>query len=85
MNRKVINSSCLGNCTDIDAAIGKKCVLAKKPKVTVGLVVKNCEDTIKETIYSVINQDFPCGLVELIIVDAYSKDRTISILKAALK
>jgi glycosyltransferase involved in cell wall biosynthesis len=56
-----------------------------KPKVTVGICVKNCEDYIKEAIDSIINQDFPRDLMELIIVDGYSKDRTLSILKASLE
>lgn len=56
-----------------------------KPKVTVGICVRNCEDFIKEAIDSIINQDFPCELMELIIVDGYSEDRTLSILKESLK
>jgi len=58
---------------------------AMKPKVTVGICVRNCEDYIKEAIDSIINQDFPCELVELIVVDGYSEDRTLPILKASLE
>ena len=52
-----------------------------KPKVTIGVCVKNCEDFIKEAVDSVIGQDFPHELMELIIVDGYSEDKTLSILK----
>ena len=50
-----------------------------KPKVTVGMCVKNCAATIKEAIESVLNQDFPHELMELIIVDGNSEDETLSI------
>jgi len=56
-----------------------------KPKVTIGVCVRNCEDFIKDAVDSIVNQDFPCELMELIIVDGYSKDRTLSILKESLK
>ena len=56
-----------------------------KPKVTVGLCVRNCEDLIKEAIDSIIDQDFPHKLMELIIVDGYSEDNTLSVLKESLE
>lgn len=55
-----------------------------KAKVTIGLCVKNCEATVKEAIHSIINQDFPHELMELIVVDGYSTDKTLSIIKRAL-
>jgi len=42
--------------------------------------VKNCEAYIKEAIESVINQDFPHELMEVIFVDDGSKDGTFSII-----
>jgi len=55
-----------------------------KPKVTIGMCVKNAETTIKEAIESILNQDFPPELMELIIVDGCSNDRTLSIIKDCL-
>lgn len=49
-------------------------------RLTVGLCVKNAEETVGKTIESVINQDFPHEIMELIIVDGCSEDRTLSIL-----
>jgi len=51
-----------------------------KPIVTIGICVRNCEDFIKEAIDSIINQDFPHELMEVIFVDDGSKDRTLSII-----
>ncbi|RLI39497.1 hypothetical protein DRO69_14200, partial [Candidatus Bathyarchaeota archaeon] len=56
-----------------------------KPKVTIGICVKNAETTIKEAIESILNQDFPPELVELIIVDGCSSDKTLSIVKDCLR
>ncbi len=47
-----------------------------KTKATLGICVKNCEHTIKETINSIINQDFPHEYMEIIFVDDGSQDRT---------
>jgi glycosyltransferase involved in cell wall biosynthesis len=49
--------------------------------VTVGMCVRNAEPTVKEAIESVIHQDFPHELMELIVVDGHSKDRTLSIVR----
>jgi glycosyltransferase involved in cell wall biosynthesis len=56
-----------------------------KAKVTIGFCVKNCEATVKEAIDSIICQDYPHDLMEVIVVDGYSKDRTIKIVKEALR
>jgi len=50
------------------------------PVVTIGVCVKNGEHSIKEVIESILNQDFPHELLELIFVDDGSEDRTLSIL-----
>jgi glycosyltransferase involved in cell wall biosynthesis len=52
-----------------------------KPKVTIGICVRNCEDYIKEAIDSIRNQDFPHELMELIFVDDGSEDNTLSVIQ----
>jgi len=51
-----------------------------KPSVTIGVCVRNCEATIKEVIESIVRQDFPHNLMELIFVDDGSKDTTLQII-----
>jgi len=55
-----------------------------KPKVTIGICVRNCADYIQEAITSIVAQDFPHGLMELIVVDGYSEDKTLAIIKENL-
>jgi glycosyltransferase involved in cell wall biosynthesis len=52
-----------------------------KPKVTIGICVRNCEDYIKEAIESILDQDFPHELMKLIFVDDGSEDDTLSIIQ----
>ena len=52
-----------------------------KPIVTVGMCVKNNEATVREAAKCIINQDFPDELMEIIVVDGCSQDKTLSILK----
>jgi glycosyltransferase involved in cell wall biosynthesis len=52
-----------------------------KPKVTIGVCVRNCESYIKEAIDSILNQDFPHELMETIFVDDDSEDNTLSIIR----
>ena len=59
-------------------------MLLMRPKVTLGVCVKNSEATIKKAMESIINQDFPHELMELIVVDGYSQDKTLSIIKEYL-
>jgi glycosyltransferase involved in cell wall biosynthesis len=61
------------------------CTLEKKPKATIGVCVKNSAATISETIKSISLQDFPVDQMELIIVDGYSRDDTLSIVKRTLQ
>jgi len=53
-----------------------------KPKVTIGVCVRNCEDSIKEAIEGVLDQDFPHELMEVIFVDDGSEDKTLSIINS---
>lgn len=52
-----------------------------KPKVTIGVCVKNGAATIREAIESIIAQDFPHELMELIFVDDGSEDNTLSVIQ----
>ena len=58
---------------------------AHNVKVTVGMCVKNSETTIKEAVESVLDQDFPYESMELVVVDGYSEDKTLSVLRESLK
>lgn len=53
-------------------------------RVTVGMVVRNSEETIKDAIQTVMNQDFCHDSMELLVVDGSSQDATLSILKDCL-
>ena len=59
----------------------QRCNFTKKPLVTIGICVKNCEATVKETIDSILDQDFPHELIEIIFVDDGSEDNTLSIIR----
>jgi glycosyltransferase involved in cell wall biosynthesis len=52
------------------------------PIVTIGMCVRNCETFIKDAIESVLNQDYPNDLIEIIVVDDGSTDNTYSIIKS---
>jgi len=49
-------------------------------QVTIGLCVKNCEKTIRACAESILNQTYPKHLMEIIVVDGKSRDRTMNIL-----
>lgn len=52
-------------------------------EVTVGLCVKNSERTIKQSVESIIGQNYSKDLIQLIVVDGRSKDKTLSIINEA--
>jgi glycosyltransferase involved in cell wall biosynthesis len=52
--------------------------------VSIALCVKNAELTVKDAIGSILSQDYPHELVELVVVDGYSSDRTMLTIKQAL-
>jgi glycosyltransferase involved in cell wall biosynthesis len=58
--------------------------MRNKVKVTIGLCTKNAEATIKEAVDGILGQDFPHELMELIVVDGCSEDRTLMIIKEKL-
>lgn len=50
--------------------------------VTIGICVRNCEKTIAHVIESIMRQDFPHHLMEVIFVDDGSRDRTLQIINS---
>lgn len=54
-------------------------------KVTIGMCVKNSESTVKEALQSTLSQDVPNVFFELLIVDGYSRDNTLKIVKTFLR
>jgi glycosyltransferase involved in cell wall biosynthesis len=53
-------------------------------EVTVGLCVKNSEATVERAVNSIIAQDYPLELMELLVVDGFSRDKTVPIIKERL-
>jgi len=53
-------------------------------KVTIGICVKNSELTIEKALDSVLSQRYPHSMMEIIVVDGCSKDKTLSIIKSKL-
>lgn len=58
--------------------------MTAKPVVTIGVCVKNSASTLREAIESIVNQDFPHELMEIIFVDDGSQDNTLSIIQECL-
>lgn len=52
--------------------------------VTIGLCLKNCEATIKETMIGILRQEFPFDQMEITVVDDGSSDNTIPIVVESL-
>ena len=48
------------------------------------MCVKNCGATVKEAVESVIHQDYPHGDMELLIVDGFSSDDTLSVIEESI-
>jgi len=53
----------------------------KKPKVTIGCCVRNGSATLNKCIESILSQDYPHNLIEIIFVDDGSIDDTFNIIK----
>lgn len=52
-----------------------------KPSVTIGVCVRNSSSTLRDAIESIMKQDFPHELIEVIFADDGSEDNTLSIIK----
>jgi glycosyltransferase involved in cell wall biosynthesis len=52
--------------------------------VTVGVCLRDCEASVGEAVESVLSQDFPHELMELVVVDGCSEDRTLAIVEESL-
>jgi glycosyltransferase involved in cell wall biosynthesis len=50
-------------------------------KLTVGVCVRNCEVTVGQAIESIVEQDFPHGLMEIIFVNDGSIDNTLGVIE----
>jgi glycosyltransferase involved in cell wall biosynthesis len=55
-----------------------------KPVVTIGMCVRNSENTVQSVINSIVNQDFPRKSMFLVVVDGGSVDRTLLLIKGEL-
>lgn len=52
--------------------------------ITIGFCVKNVEDTVKEAMHSIIDQNYPRDSMEVIVVEGFSEDHTFQIVKDEL-
>ncbi len=55
--------------------------LRKYPKVTIAIPAYNEQDSIRDTLMSVISLDYPCDKLEVIVVDDGSVDNTAQIVR----
>jgi glycosyltransferase involved in cell wall biosynthesis len=53
--------------------------------VTFGVCAKNAEKTIEECLNSIVNQSYPKKLMRIIVVDGFSRDKTVPVAANAVK
>ena len=51
------------------------------PYITIGLVIRNEEQDIKDCLESIFNLDYPKEKITVIVCDSMSEDKTIDIVK----
>jgi len=56
----------------------------KKPRVTIGVCVRNSADSITAAISSITDQDFSHDLMEIVFVDDGSEDNTLSTIRESV-
>lgn len=52
-----------------------------KPVISIGMCLRNCENTLRDAIDSVVAQDFPHELMELVFVNDGSEDDSLTIVR----
>jgi glycosyltransferase involved in cell wall biosynthesis len=57
----------------------------EKPKVTIGVCVRNGESTIADALESILAQNYSHKFIELLVVDDGSNDKTLSIIKKSVE
>lgn len=67
------------------ANLGSHGAVSVSPELTIGVCVRNSEATLKGAVNSIIDQDFPYDLMEVIFVDDGSEDRTFSIVQESMQ
>jgi glycosyltransferase involved in cell wall biosynthesis len=55
-----------------------------KPKVTIGMCGRNCQDVVAKALESIARQNFPHDLMEVVFVDDGSEDDTARLVKNCL-
>lgn len=58
-----------------------KSQLPNTPTVTIGVCVRNCETLVGDAIESIVSQDFPHSLMQVIFVDDGSTDGTLTVIQ----
>jgi len=58
---------------------------ANLPIVTIGVCVKNCENFVENAIKSIAEQNFPNELMEIILVDDGSTDKTLAVVENQIR
>jgi glycosyltransferase involved in cell wall biosynthesis len=59
--------------------------ICMKPKVTIGVCVRNCEGSIRDAIDSIMSQDYPHDRIKVVFVDDGSEDRTLSVIRECVR
>jgi len=52
-----------------------------KPVVTIGVCVRNCAASVGDAVDSILEQDFPHELIDVVFVDDGSEDATLSVIQ----